>query len=626
MKKLHLLLALLLSAATVSQALAVTYTWDGNGTPDVGGNWSVGANWNPDAVAGGPKSGGDVGLLGDVTTGTRTVIYDSATGGYLSSLSFSQTTAGAVNLLDIQKTLTVSNLFTLGATAGTAQIVVEGGNNLVSNAGMTLGANGVLVLAVNSTSGAVGNVYVGAGAAGLTIAGGTLQMAATTYVASSPTSVVNGDVTMTSGLIEIVNSGTGITADRRLTINGNTNITGGTISTTRNGSSGAIFLNGATNVFNPTTFDSDLYLTLGGNGAQSLTTNQSLSGGITLRGYGVKTVTRTGGTTINAISFLDNSNSAAQGTTLQLGSDLTLATGAVMPNVANYSNTADTNGAIQVGIDTNGHTLDLTAGAGGGVFAPNKSSQAGITTTAWTFSNSGAAGTGVIAANGFNFSSSGATTSASNVVFEARGTGLDNNLGGTGDITASIFRYNAASGSSANLISSNRAVGAIEVRSGALNIGQAALSTGGYVDITGGSFSLNGSSVGTLSMASGQNFSMTGGTITFTLGVTSDQIISAGSAGFSISDSILALVVQSGFDYSKTYLFSGFTSGAVSNLNIALTDAGGNAITDYSATLGVDGGVSFTAIPEPSVTALLISSVVALLVSVRRRNREMAAS
>ncbi len=461
-----------------------SYTWDGNGDSNNGGNWSVAANWTSDHV---PVAGGNIAVLGDVTSGTRTIVYDSGASGFTSTVQFNQTTAGATNLLSIQKNFTISNAVTVGAADGTARISlgVFSGSNLtltVANAGgLTLGTNGVLALGADNT-GKVGN-FTG----NLTISGGSLQMMASTN-GSSATNLVTGNLTMSAGSIVIDNL-TG-QADRRLTVSGDTTVTGGTISSTRNGTSGMLTLSGATVTFNPASFDSDLILTLDRGGNQSLATDQTLAGSLLLRGSGIKTVTRTAGDTIHAITFIDGNSGSATGTSLKLGSDLALAGGAAQPTVANFSQSVDGSAAIQVGIDTGGYTLDLAAGAGSGVWTPIKSTSSGVTTTEWTLGNSGAAGAGGIKAAAFLFNASGAVVNVGSglTLTATGGNGTATHLGTAGTFAADArFTYaGSADGGTPATLSSGRAIGALDVDSGALQITGSTFAAAGGITVDDG--------------------------------------------------------------------------------------------------------------------------------------------
>ncbi|MFA6961601.1 MAG: hypothetical protein WC205_12675 [Opitutaceae bacterium] len=620
----HLLRALVALAASISLApltAQTTFTWDGNGSSDTGGNWSTAANWTSDHV---PITGGDIALLGDVTAGTRTVIYDSGTTGFTSTVQFTQTTTGATNLLSIRKNFSISNAVTLAATDGTAQITVDSANagaavTLTASSGLTVGSNGILLLGAGST-GLLGN-FTG----NLTVSGGTVQAQATTN-GSSVTNVITGNLTMSSGAIVIDNT-VGTQGDRRITVTGDTNITGGTISSTRAGTSGMLTLTGATITFNPVSFDSDLILTLDRGGDQSITTNQTLGGGLLLRGSGVKTVTRTGGSTINSISFIDGNSSSAIGTTLKLGSDLTLASGAAQPFATNFSQTRDTNLAIQLGIDTNGFTLDLSAGAGSGVWTPANSTQNPnpVTTTVWNLSNSGAVAGG-IRATAFNLSSSGSTVNVgTNVILRATGgnaTASDLGSSGTFASTASfVYAGGAAAGTPATL-ASGRTIGGLVVESGALQITGSAFTAAGGITVNSGAlldFSTQTVAATSLTLdVSGAAFGqIKTGSVAYDFNALTFNIITTPVTG-----------VMDLFDLGAGGAGSAPASVALSGIygSVGLTEASGVWTGDagglHFSFVEASGDLTVSAIPEPSAFAALVGLfTLGLAACVRRRSR-----
>ena len=119
MKKYILLLLLSASATSLE---AQTYTWDGTTDPNASGNWSTATNWSSDVVPG----AGNTAVLGNVSTGTRVVTYDTAAPTTLGGLQFQQTTAGAVNELAIQLNgITINSDVTVGATAGSSLLYLN---------------------------------------------------------------------------------------------------------------------------------------------------------------------------------------------------------------------------------------------------------------------------------------------------------------------------------------------------------------------------------------------------------------------------------------------------------------------------------------------------------------------
>lgn len=130
----------------------------------------------------------------------------------------------------------------------------------------------------------------------------------------------------------------------------------------------------------------------------------------------------------------------------------------------------------------------------------------------------------------------------------------------------------------------------------------------GDVTIAGGFLTLNTSGAGALTLSGGSNFNMTGGTWALQLAGGTDQV--TGTGMFSITGGILDLG-NGAINYAQSYtLFSGFSSGSVSGLSII------NYSSSYQASLGNNGVLSFTAVPEPGVMVL---GALAPLTFLRRR-------
>ncbi len=514
-------IALAASAPSPLQAEA----WDGNGDANASGNWSTQNLWNPDAAVGGPTG---TAILGDVTSGTRTITFDAAAPATVATLQFDQATAGAVNILDIQKNLTVTNAITLGAAAGTERISIgstaAASFVLTPSGGLTLGPGGELVMTATG-NGTTGYFFGNTGGSGTTtIQGGTLTVGPTTGT-STGTSASNthaGNLTMTSGSLVIDNL-TG-QQDRRVTIQGVVNITGGTVSSTKAVAAGNLtFSSGSPVLFNPDSYSTNLNMSLDRAGAQSFSTNKTL-GNMLFRGTGVKTLTSTaGGTGIGQIQMFDNNGTGGSQTTLKLGSNLSSNAGANMPAAQSFGNTHES-GRIDLGIDTNGFTLDLTAAAGSGAWTPNASTQSGVTNTVWNLS-----GSGVIKANRFTLNTTGVTTNiaANTVLNAAGGDSTATNLGGTGTIDAtSTFRYSGTAALAAPAtLTSNRAIGKLDVTSGTLKL-SGTLNAGGSTTVTGGTLlvplaaSLYGGTTGSWTAA---NLNvLAGGTLALNVGGTGE--------------------------------------------------------------------------------------------------------
>ena len=234
-------------------------------------------------------------------------------------------------------------------------------------------------------------------------------------------------------------------------------------------------LNGATNTLKPASFDTDIGISLGSGAAQSLDSTVNM-GALTLRGTGVKTIITTG--TVGQILMIDgNGTTANSATTLRLGSNITLFSGAGQLQAATFSQTTDTTTANRTdfAIDTNGFILDLSTGGSSGIWTPNVGVTGNLPT--WTLS-----GSGTIKANAFNFNTATVTTNVgSGVTLQAVGTNSTaTDLSGTGTINAgSTFLYsgNAATGTPA-VLTSNRSIGNLNVSSGALRINSNLIAAG----------------------------------------------------------------------------------------------------------------------------------------------------
>jgi autotransporter-associated beta strand protein len=476
-------------------AEAYVQTWDGNGNASASGNWSDAPNWDGDVAS---PTTGNIANLG--TTGTnRTVVYDSTASGTLGTLNFEQSNAFS-NLLEVRKNLAVTNPISLGAAAGTARIHVLPATaaDISLTAGLTVNNGGLLSLGAFNPAG-VATVNAGKVNGNLSISGGELELSdvvkqGTMSAGTTTNNTVTGDLTMSGGTISFANNNY---TDRRLQLTGNLNISGGTISADNPALSAGFYLSGASNGLNATSFEAaKINMVLQALGNQSLSTSNTL-GVIVARGSGIKTFATSSGN-IAQIQIMDGTSSAGVGTSFKLASNVTAS---ISPTSNNFGNTAEA-GRIDLGIDTNGHALILTAAGG---WNPNASSQA--TNTVWNLS-----GSGVIQANTFDFGTLAVTTnvSANTTLIAVGGNSTVINLGGTGAIDPdSIFRYSgtAASVTPATL-TFTRNLGDLEVTSGALRVLTGSTGTVQDLRVSSGTLDLDGHT--TRSFAT---ISLTGGTL-----------------------------------------------------------------------------------------------------------------
>jgi len=146
--------------------------------------------------------------------------------------------------------------------------------------------------------------------------------------------------------------------------------------------------------------------------------------------------------------------------------------------------------------------------------------------------------------------------------------------------------------------------GSVAVSGGALSSSIAtSTSIGGTLSLNSGSIALNSIALPTFALASGQNFTMGGGTLSLTDDAGVVGSIGGAAGSFSITGGTLNL--NNSFTvpgaYAETYdILSGFNSGSVSDLTITNYDS-----TDYTAHVSNAGVLSFDAVPEPRTWALM---------------------
>ncbi len=570
-------------------APGVDYTW---GQGNTGGDWSTTTNWSPQGEPGG---GGDSATLGDVTAGTRTVVYDASATGTVSTLTLVQTTAGATNELLFNRTAGVTSAITLGTAGGTEQITVRpadaatGSVIFTTPGGITLESGGVLNLgAVNPSGGTTvyrsdisGSVAINGGLLEI----GTLRRLGTTT--SSSQSQINFALSMTSGSINIANVAGSGTSDRRLLVIGNTTISGGAVTA---GVAGCQFvMRGSTLQFEPDSFETDkILLSFDGN-AQAMATDMVFNG--LFRNTDTKTITSTlAGQNLGFMQISDG-NSATPGsrTTFKLGSNLTLASGFNLPAASSLQTLES--GRIDLGVDANTFTLDLSANSS--VWTPTKSTAAGVTTAIWDLAGSG----GTIIANGYDFTSTGVTANVgAGLTLESKaGGGVTNNLvGGTIAATSTFLYSGAATAGSPSTLASAATIGNVAVSSGALQLGSLG-GIAGAATVSGGSLDLGGT---TRTFA---NVTLTGGEITAgTLSTSTQTSLQAGTITAAIDGTGGFSKQGAGtvtLSAANTFSGNGFVQGGtlIVASNAALGDTVGTTRIDGGSTgavLGLSGSIT----------------------------------
>jgi len=161
-------------------------------------------------------------------------------------------------------------------------------------------------------------------------------------------------------------------------------------------------------------------------------------------------------------------------------------------------------------------------------------------------------------------------------------------------------------------------LGDVIVNGGTLTSTAVVLNVSGNFTIKGGQVDINGLSTGICDMTAGQDLTLDGGTIviSYDSGVeTHDRFSSAGSgSSFDLSSGIIDLA-NSDWDYSIVYtLFEGFDSGTVGDIDFINYDT-----SNWQASLSDTGVLSFSAIPEPSASMIILPAFIGLFAFVRRR-------
>jgi autotransporter-associated beta strand protein len=265
-------------------------------------------------------------------------------------------------------------------------------------------------------------------------------------------------------------------------------------------------------------------------------------------------------------------------------------------------------------------TLGVIAGAANGVFQMSNLDPSvvsglvvGQKITGFNMPATGAYITSIVNATTISYSTfTTGTNSASQVESTAAyaGSGL-----GSGNVTVS----------GGELVAANQGAligaGTLLISGGTLSSTVANANVGGDLGMSSGNLNANGTAAGSYTLAANKNFSLSGGTVTLTLDLSSgvaggsDQFLGSGTGTFSLTNLTVSFDLDGGFDYASTYnVLSGFTSGTVTNLTFTGYDT-----ANYVASIDTAGVLSFTAIPEPAASVLFGAGVSALLFVRRRR-------
>jgi autotransporter-associated beta strand protein len=592
-------LAVILRAQTFSTALT-------SGTQ----SWNTDANWTSPATF--PNATDATATFGNTLSGAMTVNLGQAiTVGSISITNGSSTAANALTLANV-----TGGSLTWDVSAGNAALTLAAGgtSTTIFSASSTL--NDRLVITVNNTtatgaSGALAYTGTLGGTGGITKEGAGMMTFSTNAKSYTGSTIVNAGilrltitgvpnatsaVTVNSGgQLQLDSTGArsytlGSSSATGLTLNG----TAGSAGALRQNPSGASDLATVTNNINVAS-DASIFA----NGSSTLTLSGAVSGTGTLAKAGSGTV------------VLSGSNSGYAGGTKIENGTLTVNAGSSLGT-----------GALQLG---------QTAGASTTLNLNNSSQTIGNLSTSWT-DTTGTRTQTVNLASGHTLTivQTGGTTFGNGTVGtlagKLSGAGaivLDASSTGTLTLTGS---QNYPGGTTLNggtlLLGSGTALqnatGAFTINGGTLASNVPAATLGSDLVLTDGYLDPNGSNAGSITLAAGKNFSMSGGTLNLQLGTAYDQILGGAGSTAGLSGGTLALdVTGSGFSYENDYpILGGFTSITATGLNFTGYDD-----LVYLALLDPATGIlSFTvAIPEPSAWGVAAGALALAAVWWRRR-------
>jgi autotransporter-associated beta strand protein len=514
---------------------------------------------------------------------------------------------------------------------GTGKVTISTANTY--SGGTTLNSG---TLVINNAA------AIGTGA--LTIAGGTLDNTSGAAITLSNNNTQNWNGSFAFTGTNDLNLGTGAVAlgvSPTVTVNGGTLTVGGAIGggfgLTKAGA-GTLALTGASTYSGGTTLNAGTLLVQG--------SSTPTSGTVASGPLGTGTLTLNGGTFgfVAGASYTIANNVSVTGAT-----NIEVATGTNEVLNGNWSGSGNLtllqNGAVgqwQFGGDNSGYTGTFTQNGGNTSLAFNSAS-AGSAGAAWVFNNNLNQRTRLnFGAGTINFGS-------------LAGNGSIANVAGSGKSTVSVGALNSSTTFSGILGGSSPGQGQnialVKVGTGVLTLSGANTYTGGTM-IDGGTLRVNGSlattdaldfagtgstlagagTVGAVTLESGNFLAPGNGTTAIGTLTANSLTLNGGDFVFDLSssDNTSDLIVVTGAltDGGTAYTFD-FSGGAAGQTYTLLTfgstnfaDASKFSSTGVSGTFALNSGsLTFTAVPEPGVVALLTVGLGSVMFAARRKRR-----
>lgn len=264
--RFSLLASALLVTSLKLSAQEVSFNWDGNGNSDTGGDWITGSNWSTDTVPANTST--SVAGLVNVTSGTRTITIKNGETATAKRLLFTQTSAGAFNILSVESggTLQLGGGQTWAApTAGTSRVDLAGtidftlftSGNVNVNTGLNLAAGAVFRSSNVNAPSSSGTGFIFNGAVNVNAgSGGVSQIAYTNPRPMFVTFGATSNLSINSGTLEVATAtyNNGVTPGLTVAVQGATTIASGaglklvtdSANNAGGGSAGVVFSNSGT--------------------------------------------------------------------------------------------------------------------------------------------------------------------------------------------------------------------------------------------------------------------------------------------------------------------------------------------------------------------------------------------
>lgn len=604
-----------LVCALALHATAATLTWDGSGngsTPNSAGTWNTsGTNWNTGSgLTTWNNANNDTavfGTTGNSSTGRVVTLGEDITVGGIGFASPGAFTVAGSNVLTLAGTSPTVTL----TVNGTISAVIGGTDGLSA---VAAGAAGNRTLALTGL-----NTYTG-----VTSIGPSVILVVNTLANGNSASSIGASGSDASNLVlggQLNYIGAGSSTDRLFTVS-NTTFTlqsNGTGAVNFTNTGNLVFASGANTTMTlsgTNTGNNILSAAIGNPSAGSTKITKSDTGNWSLFGNnsytGITTIT---GGTLSANTLADGGFNSSIGASTNVATNLVLDGGALKYVGSGASTdrlfTVARGGGIIDASGTGAVNFTNTGNLGYGSSNPT-------TTRTLTLTGTNTGNNTLAAAYG----DKGGGTSVSALIKSGAGkwiiTGAHTYTGGT-RVSGGVLVLGSAT-------TLQNATGGVVVDGGTLSSNVTNTFIGSDVTLNTGFITPGDTGIGMMTLAAGNDFSMTGGEIHLTLGASYDQFAGGVGSNFSLTAGFIVLdVTGAGFSYGNAYtLFSGFDAAGntitlgdgITGLKIIGFDTSDGRTAQIDAATGI---LTFSAVPEPGATVLLGLGLVFCGVTLFRR-------